>query len=294
MDLEQTVIGIAFAVCALLFFWVAVPRYLLRHGGPNKPPPLPRGKVSTRGFGLVDVAGVSLFFGWYALNWYLASKESQDLSDRGDLIMLLLGSLVFQILMAITVCGLLFWRVNLVEAFGLQWRRWHWVALIGPGVVAGMWAFQGALFVAGYNDWITHLVGEDSQQEVVKLMQENDDWLALILMSVMACFGAPVAEELVFRGYLYPAVKRFTNIPLAVVFSSLLFGAVHTNLGALLPLTVLGIALALAYEFTGSLWAPVVIHFCFNLPTVMVQVLMKLNPELLEELEKDAALIGLG
>ena len=88
-------------------------------------------------------------------------------------------------------------------------------------------------------------------------------------------------------------MKRFLNIPVAVVFTGLLFGAVHTNLGALLPLAILGILLALAYEFTGSIWAPIVIHFCFNVPTVVVQILTNVNPELLEELEKNAALIGL-
>ena len=294
MDLEQRVIGIAFAICAFIFFCGAVPHYALRYLGPGKPPPMPRGKVSTTGFGIIDILGVSVFFGWYALNWLLVIREEKSLSEDPELLLLLLGSLMFQGFMVVVVVALLIWRVNLVEAFGLRWRGWLWVLLLGPGVVAFMWSFQGALHIAGYNDWITSLVGEDSQQEVVKMMQENDDPVALALMVLMACIGAPIAEEVVFRGYLYPAVKRLANIPVSVVFSALLFGAVHTNLGALLPLTILGILLALAYEFTGSLWAPIAIHFCFNVPTVVVQILVNLNPELLEELENNAAFIGLG
>jgi membrane protease YdiL (CAAX protease family) len=113
-------------------------------------------------------------------------------------------------------------------------------------------------------------------------------------MAVVVCIGAPLAEEVVFRGYIYPAMKRFTNISVAVIFTGILFGAVHGNLGALLPLTVLGIILALAYELTGSLWAPIAIHFCFNAATTAIQIIMNLNPELLENLEENAALIGLG
>ncbi|MDP7309440.1 MAG: CPBP family intramembrane metalloprotease, partial [Roseibacillus sp.] len=97
----------------------------------------------------------------------------------------------------------------------------------------------------------------------------------------------------VFRGYIYVVVKRFTNIPFAVIFSGLLFGAVHGNLLALLPLTILGIVLALAYEYTGSLWAPIAIHFCFNAATVVAQFILKFKPELLEELEKNAGLVPL-
>ena len=78
-----------------------------------------------------------------------------------------------------------------------------------------------------------------------------------------------------------------------MIFTGLLFGAVHGNLLALLPLTILGIALALAYEYTGSLWAPIAIHFCFNAATVVIQFIFKFNPELLEELEKNAALVRL-
>ena len=52
--------------------------------------------------------------------------------------------------------------------------------------------------------------------------------------------------------------------------------------------------LALAYELTGSLWAPIAIHFCFNAATTAIQIIMNLNPELLENLEENAALIGLG
>ena len=110
-------------------------------------------------------------------------------------------------------------------------------------------------------------------------------------MVVVACVGAPLAEEVIFRGYIYGVAKRFAGIPLAVVFSGLLFGAVHMNLAALLPLTILGIILALAYEYTGSLWGPIAIHFCFNAVTVGIQFIVKFNPHLLEEVEKNAGFI---
>ena len=203
----------------------------------------------------------------------------------------LLFSLFLQGLQILLVGALLFRRVNLVEAFGLRWQRTWWQVVFAPGVVLVMWAFMVFLDGTGYNEWISSFVEGDGEQETVKLLGESWDPLVLGLVAVVACVGAPLAEEVVFRGYIYAAVKRFTNIPFAVIFTGLLFGAVHGNLLALLPLTILGIALALAYEYTGSLWAPIAIHFCFNAATVVIQFIFKFNPELLEELEKNAGLV---
>ena len=323
MDIQARVIGIVFAICAgMLFFW-AIPRYVLRtrrkpaHSGgaepasvgmgapepealapyvappaPLEPPPIPKGKVSVYGFNLFEVVGISLFFGFYTLLWAAGQMiETKELSELDNLPLRLLETLLFQFFQIFLVCIFLFRRVNLVQAFGLRWRKNWWLVLFSPCVVLMMWAFMAGLEVTGYNSWIKSLVGGDAEQDAVKLLRENSDPASLAMMAIVACIGAPLAEEVVFRGYIYPAVKRFTNIPFAVVFSGLLFGAVHGNLAALLPLTVLGVLLVLAYEYTGSLWAPIAIHFCFNAATTVVQIAVNLNPELLEEAQKHAGLI---
>jgi membrane protease YdiL (CAAX protease family) len=43
-------------------------------------------------------------------------------------------------------------------------------------------------------------------------------------------------------------------------------------LSALLPLFLFGLLLVWIYERTGSLWAPIAVHFCFNSATVTVQM----------------------
>ena len=59
-------------------------------------------------------------------------------------------------------------------------------------------------------EWMNTL-GVESSQESVKLLQETQDPLVLGLMAVAAVLVAPVCEEVVFRGYLYPAAKRFAG-----------------------------------------------------------------------------------
>ncbi len=280
-DLEHTVVGGTFVLFAALFYFWAVPRYVSRHVGAGKAPPLPSGRVPVAGFGVLDILGVSVVFGWYGAHW-VASGAEGSLPESGRLPLLLLSQFVLQAMMGGTVLMFLFWRMDLQRAFGLRWRQWPWVLLIAPLSVFVIWSFMGALHMGGYEEWISNQLGEDPRQEAVKLLGQSSDAVTIGLMVLVACVGAPLAEELVFRGYLYGVLKRFTNIPLAVFLSGLLFGAVHLNLAALPPLFVLGMLLAVLYEVTGSLWAPVAVHFLFNAGTVAVQILGRFLPEFSE------------
>ena len=73
-----------------------------------------------------------------------------------------------------------------------------------------------------------------------------------------------IAEELFFRGMLYPAIKQAGFPRLAVWGVSLLFALVHFNLVSFVPLFVLAILLTLLYEHTDNLLAPIAAHALFN------------------------------
>ena len=75
---------------------------------------------------------------------------------------------------------------------------------------------------------------------------------------------APIVEELIFRGVLYPAAKHFAGPNVALWGVSILFALTHANLAALLALAVLGIILTFLYETTRSLIAPIIAHSLFN------------------------------
>jgi membrane protease YdiL (CAAX protease family) len=75
---------------------------------------------------------------------------------------------------------------------------------------------------------------------------------------------APIAEEVLFRGYLYTYCRRW-GILAALALSTAVFVALHLPSG--LPVTQLvgGMVFALAYEYSGSLIAPILIHSLGNL-----------------------------
>lgn len=291
-NIEYWVVGGSLMLFAVSFFMVMTPIYALRFMGEGKMPPLAQGRVSIMGLRLYDVLGVGFFFGVYGLLGFtaLGAEAPETPHEEMSTSMLMVASLVQQGLFIFVVVGVLCWRVNLVEFFGIAPRCWYLVPVAGVAVVVVMLALAGVLAELKYDEWIAGLQGlgdpEDAQQEVVKMMQENQDTSIFVLMAIVACIGAPLSEELIFRGYLYPVVKRFSNLPIAMFLSGLLFAAVHTNLAAMLPLFVIGVLLAAVYEWTGSIWAPILGHAMFNSLSVLGTWITNFHPEWLEEAEK--------
>lgn len=184
-------------------------------------------------------------------------------------------SMIFQLALMGMVVGFMNWRCKPVEWLGLRWQSWPLAFAIAPLTVFFMWCLMGALHLSGWNGWLERSLGIDSMQEAVKVLQESRDAVVVGLMAVAAVLVAPVTEEVVFRGYLYPAAKRFCGPLGGVLFSSLVFAAAHGNVVALAPLFVLAVLLCAIFEFTGSLWACIAVHFLFNAATVAMQLLAR-------------------
>ena len=85
-----------------------------------------------------------------------------------------------------------------------------------------------------------------------------------IIFGVVTIAVAPVAEELLFRGVLYPALRRYARRVFALWGVAVVFAMIHQSDVTFLPLTFLAVMLTLLYEETGSLTAPIMVHCIFN------------------------------
>ena len=279
-DPTSLVISAAFVVAALIFPIAAVIGALRRVPqsagsdplGPPRvlPPPLPFGKVSVVLYQPLDLLPVALIFSAFSL--LVVSSLSAPASPERELAVSdLVMNIGFQIFIAGTVLVYMMRRTTAADWLGLRWPAWPKVVFIAPASVFGMWLIFGVLQACGYMQWMESL-GAETMQESVKLLQTTEDPAVLWLMALAAVLVAPLCEELLFRGYLYPVAKKFTGPWLAACSSALFFAAAHGNLSALLPLFLFGLLLVWIYEKTGSLWAPIAVHFCFNGATVTVQM----------------------
>jgi len=231
---------------------------------------LPPGKIPGDFYGRIDLLGISLiyfiFFGLIMASVH-ASEKTELVIDPGAII----TSIGFQFMLAGIATVMVYRRIHPVDWLGLRWSRWPWVFIIAPCTVFGMWLVFGALQFGGYMRWVESF-GVESVQDTVKLLQTSNDPLLLGLMAFAAVIAAPLCEEIVFRGYLYPAAKKFAGPWVAAFFTALVFASAHASLVALLPLFIFGLVLVFAYEKTGSLWVPIAIHLCFNGATVAIQL----------------------
>jgi membrane protease YdiL (CAAX protease family) len=246
-------------------------------GGAEVVDPAPEGKwrVSVSIYEWRDLAGVGFIFVVFAgliLSSVSATRPADFKVEAGDLWM----NIGFQFLMAGVISLLVIQRIGIVDWLGLRWRAWPAVVWIAPGAVLCMWLVFLVLQRFGYVEWMEAL-GVETVQDSVKMLQKERDPLLLGLMSFGAVVAAPLCEELVFRGYLYPVMKKFSGVWPAAVASALLFGCAHGSLTALLPLFLFGFLLVMIYERTGSLWAPISAHFAFNAVTVTYQMAIRLG-----------------
>jgi membrane protease YdiL (CAAX protease family) len=85
-----------------------------------------------------------------------------------------------------------------------------------------------------------------------------------IALGLAAVILAPLAEEFLFRGVLYPAVKQAGFPRLALWGTAALFAVIHFNLVTLVPLLLLALALTWLYETSNNLLAPIAAHTAFN------------------------------
>jgi membrane protease YdiL (CAAX protease family) len=152
-------------------------------------------------------------------------------------------------------------RVGWGEAFGFggagAGRAMAWAA----GLCVVMVPVSIALLLASGHllSWFAGLTQNEAfepvQQHAVQVIKEaSNPWQQL----------APVAEEFIFRGVLYPTIKQAGWPRLAWWGTSFLFAITHANAMTFVSLFVFSAALIWLYEHTANLLAPIVTHSLFN------------------------------
>ena len=105
----------------------------------------------------------------------------------------------------------------------------------------------------------------EAESIVSQLLCPNQrDMIALGIGCLGPCITAPVFEEVLYRGFLLPALTRFFPLPVALPLHSAIFGLHHNSVNGLLPLSALGLLWAILYVLSGNLVVPIVIHCMWN------------------------------
>ena len=234
------------------------------------------GKVAARPYDLIDL-GVAAILIIFLVSPQIAAATQQAVSkdsitgSNTTIIINALSIAIFSLLLGICVflfASLLRGRKP-VSLFGLSRLSPH--KILGWSVAAFLVAYTAMIGVAYAQQYF--IGKEEDLQEVVKTLMGSDNPALKAILAISAMIVAPLVEEILFRGYLYAVIKRYSGCCFAGITTSLLFAVVHGNLPGIMPLFTLAIILTLAYELTGCLWVPIATHSLFN----TIQVIQMLN-----------------
>lgn len=213
---------------------------------------------------LTSVALLIIIPGFFALI-YIASKYrgmplTQDilLADKGYIL-----TMVVSILPAHLLTLALAWavtsrlgKVSPIKTLGLSWPEHFglWTT-VGLSILLLLLA-MALLYLFG---------GADTQLE--RILRSSRP--AALTMAFLATVTAPAMEEVVYRGLLYPALKKAVGAIGAVVLVTSIFGGLHVwqywpNFGAISAIMFLSLALTVVRARTGRLLPCYVIHLVFN------------------------------
>jgi uncharacterized protein len=120
--------------------------------------------------------------------------------------------------------------------------------------------------------WLTDLDSGDLEDPARGLTDRATDSLGVTMLILIVGIGAPIVEEIFYRGLLQRSLARRFGVWPSILGSALLFGASHFQLLQLPALVLFGIVLGLLAERTGRLAAPIAAHIVFNMTTVLFLV----------------------
>lgn len=112
------------------------------------------------------------------------------------------------------------------------------------------------LFVAA----VGSTTGVDVSNDTLQTMMFSDNSKVMVLI---ALFGAPIVEEMLFRKVFIDRVRKYGD-GTAIVLSGVLFGLFHGNFSQVFYAALLGCMLAFVYVKTGNVLYTMALHLCIN------------------------------
>lgn len=123
-------------------------------------------------------------------------------------------------------------------------------------------------YLSGLEDWMKS-AEDNASRTMLAFLNVKSIW-AMIFNVIMIALIPGIGEELLFRGIILKLFKKLTkNTHLAVLFSAILFSALHMQFYGFLPRLGLGLLLGYIFVYTGSLWIPIFIHFLNNAAAII-------------------------
>jgi membrane protease YdiL (CAAX protease family) len=215
-------------------------------------------------FGFASLLVVQLGFVFYiSANRHLSAKQVEQVFESNPQLLIgtnLLWYALLFLFLYVTLAVLRdapFWR-------SLGWRKLNPDPAAGKG--SGWMYFLAGCGLAIFVAAASYNMKNTEHLPIQEIFKNRTG--ALLLMS-MAVFVAPLVEETVFRGYLYPLFAKSLGVFPGIVITGALFGMMHGSQlgwtwGLVLLLTFVGMIFTFARARTGTVFASFLMHLGYN------------------------------
>ncbi len=197
---------------------------------------------------LAFLAGIGIYFVWvlFPPEFYTIGAWTSDTALR--------------LVLACGMAWLLIPRVRpLTRSLGLLWEN---------GTIL-LWTAAG-IVLCGVSDFFigqgSRFVDELDVSDFLTADLLDVAWPSLVVQLFLFSVLAPLVEELLFRGLIYPTLRRKIGIAAAMIATSLVFAVVHfySPLG-FVDVFIAGLLFTVLYERSGSLYPSIFVHGIYNL-----------------------------
>ncbi len=225
-------------------------------------PPRPWGGWSTLGW-LIVGCGIWVVVGTtVATPFFIARLKSLNEDEinrvaeeiQTDSLVLSLSTFLSAAIVACYVSSLAWWR---------GWSPTEYLALDRPTASKLGWSLAAAIALVLLQDGLTYLSGRDVVPEFMYQVLETGSFPLLVLALVV---GAPIGEELLFRGFAFRGLVPAFGPTATIAITSLLFGALHVQYDLIGVFTVIltGALIGAIRYATGSTTITMLVHGALN------------------------------
>lgn len=190
------------------------------------------------------------------------------------------GGAIIYTLSIVLVIGVPWWikrRPTTKEELGIQ--RWpSWMDLLWTPVGMIVYLILTAIVSTIAAQLLTFVDYTQAQETGFAQITTQTEYIIAFMSLVVI---APIAEEVLFRGYLFGKLRKYTPLWGAILITSVLFAIVHFQWNVGIDVFALSIVLCLLRVFTKSLWTPILLHMLKN---GIAYYFLFINPSLLSTL----------
>lgn len=146
------------------------------------------------------------------------------------------------------------------------------VKAILPYYAAIMFAgFVLSLFAPDLASEKQRIVTSDGPLGLAGMLASNQ-LVVILLLYISVAVLAPIAEEIIFRGFLYTKLRRVVGVANAMLWVSLVFGMAHGQVAAGMVTFMLSMCNCYMREKTGQIYSGIFLHMMCNTIALTLQI----------------------